>query len=198
MLPHLVISHILFIVKCKYLNFFLLLPVNPTQEFPSLTISCTRNSELYMDITTVQQSLATATASSSLPSSSRLSLTPFSSLSTSSLLPSSSSTSLSTSSSLTSLSSSSSLSSPTTTTIIKTSPAKLLETSPTSTVNLGDGFPTPSISSETTYTWCSVKNTTSPFNSIESSTPSPSIESSSVYNHGEKLQHEAIAKVHYC
>ncbi|XP_015773512.1 PREDICTED: adhesion G-protein coupled receptor D1-like isoform X1 [Acropora digitifera] len=78
---------------------------------------------------------------------------------------------------------------------MKTSAATLLETSPTSTVHLGNGFPTPSISSETTYTWQSDKNTTSPINSIESSTASPSIESSSVYNLGEKLQHEAMAKL---
>ncbi|XP_067046870.1 adhesion G-protein coupled receptor G6-like isoform X1 [Acropora muricata] len=156
------------------------------KKFPSRTTSYTSNSELDTSITMEQQSLETAMTSSSLTSSSWLSLTSLSSLSTSSsLLPSSSPSSLS---------SSSLLSSPTTT-INKTPAATLLETSPTSTVNLGTGFPTSSISRETTFTWLSDKNTTSPINSKESSTASPSIESSSGSNRREKLQHEAIEKL---
>ncbi|XP_067046687.1 adhesion G protein-coupled receptor L4-like [Acropora muricata] len=58
-----------------------------------------------------------------------------------------------------------------------------------------NGFPTPSISSETTSTRLSNKNMTSPINPIESSTASPSIESSSGSNLREKLQHEAIEKL---
>ena len=166
----------IFLFECKYLAFLLSFHVTLIQEIPWPTPSYARNSKFVISVSTEQQSFATAMASSSIQSassSSWLSSTSLSSLLTSSL-------------------------SSSTTTTVKTATAKLLKTSATSTVNLRNGFTTPS-TSEKIHTCLSVKTRTSLIvYSIEPSSPSPAIESSMDSNPSEKRLHEAIEKVHCC